>query len=187
MWAHSSTDSNYTAWAPNRPSTVEHNIKDCVLISLADEFLWRDVPCYKKAAAAPICQRDVDLEPETTPAETSTVTSAQNSTTPFSTHVELRDSDGYRNGNVFTVNRNGYLGPVCDDRWSDTEARIVCKQLGFTSGTKTSASYFGNVPDVFAMDEVNCGGSEATLQECDYRDHTQENCGTHEGAGVKCT
>ena len=42
-------------------------------------------------------------------------------------HVELRGGDGYSYGNVFATNINGYLGPVCDDHWTNTEATTVCR------------------------------------------------------------
>ena len=35
-------------------------------------------------------------------------------------------------GNVFAVNINGYLGPVCDDHWTDTEADTVCRYISLS-------------------------------------------------------
>jgi len=176
MWSHSSTDSTFTDWLPGHPNTEPHNTDDCVSISLYDDFLWRDVPCYTRITAAPICQRDLDLEITTT---------TQLSTTPYSTHVELRDGDGYSSGNVFVVNSDDYLGPVCDDSWSSIDAIVVCRQLGFTDGAATTGSYFGDVPSKFAMDEVGCTGNEGSLQECSYR--LTDDCSGNEGAGVKCS
>ena len=45
---------------------------------------------------------------------------------------------------------------------------------------------FGPVPDVFAMDNVQCQGNEIHITECQHLT-TEENCGGTEGAGVKCT
>ena len=86
---------------------------------------------------------------------------------------------------MFVVNSNNFYGPVCDDAWVDTNAAVVCRQLGFSSGTAKIGSYFGDVPDQFAMDDVNCSGYEATIQECEYS--TSDDCGTDEGAGVICS
>ena len=55
-------------------------------------------------------------------------------------------------GNVFAVNRLGYLGPICDDIWLDRNAMVVCRQLGFNSGVPRTQSFFGDVPTIFAMD-----------------------------------
>merc|ERR1719513_391649 len=73
MWSHSSIDSAYTDWLPGHPSTEPHNTDDCVSISLFDNLLWRDAPCYKNITAAPICQRDLDLDTTTT-AKPTTIT-----------------------------------------------------------------------------------------------------------------
>jgi len=182
MWGHSLTDSEYTAWATSRPSLEPHNHDDCVSISFSfyENFLWRDVPCYEKTTAAPICQMDLGLDITTT-----TTTTTLETTTPYSVHVELIDGDGYSSGNVFVVNSDNFYGPVCDDAWVDTNAAVVCRQLGFSNGTSTTNSFFGRVPDQFAMDGVHCYGSEATIQECQYS--TSDNCGFSEGAGVNCS
>merc|ERR1712013_873081 len=184
MWSHSSTDSTYTDWLPGHPSTEPHNTDDCVSISMFDNLLWRNAPCYKNITAAPICQRDLDLDTTTTAKPTTITTAKPSTTTPYPTQIELRDGNGYSSGNVFVVNRDGYLGPVCDDDWDSRDARVACRQLGFTDGTKTTSSYFGSVPSHFAMDDVNCSGNEEALQECGY--NKSDNCGSDEGAGVKC-
>ena len=44
---------------------------------------------------------------------------------------------------------------------------------------------FGSVPDVFAMDDVQCQGNENSISDCQHI--TEDDCGVAEGAGVKCT
>ena len=46
------------------------------------------------------------------------------------------------------------------------------------------ASEFGDVPNDFIIDNVNCGGRENALLSCKYSKH--HNCGVKEGAGVVC-
>ena len=48
----------------------------------------------------------------------------------------------------------------------------------------TRESEFGSVSSDFAMDNVNCDGEETTLLDCEY--DTEDDCGSHEGAGVVC-
>ena len=90
-------------------------------------------------------------------------------------------------GNVFVMNRDNYFGPVCDDSWGSVEARIVCRQLGFVDGSRTSRSHFGSVPSNFAMDSIDCSESnpETHIQDCPYS--TQDDCGSDEGGGVYCS
>ena len=103
----------------------------------------------------------------------------------FLVHVELRGGDGVSRGNVFAVNFLGYLGPICDDYWDEKDATVVCRQLGFNSGNATVESFFGDVSNIFAMDQVSCIGDEDTIQQCEYE--TLDDCEFNEGAGVVCS
>ena len=99
--------------------------------------------------------------------------------------VQLIGGSTDSEGNVFALNSENVWGPVCDDAWEDSNAQVVCRQLGFTNGTATRQSHFGNVSDVFSMDNVNCSGNEARIQDCSY--NLKDDCGRQEGAGVICS
>ena len=73
-----------------------------------------------------------------------------------------------------------------DDYWDDSDARVVCRMLGFSSNGATAVLYstYGSVVDNFIMDDVNCDGTEDSLEDCSYS--PTDNCGTSEGAGVIC-
>merc|ERR1719370_461831 len=75
--------------------------------------------------------------------------------------------------------------PVCDDLWSEEDANVVCRQLGYLHGQPTSNSQFGSVNTDFAMDDVQCNGDEELLWVCPFS--TSHNCGGSEGAGVICS
>ena len=82
-------------------------------------------------------------------------------------------------GNVYVNGR-----PVCDDYWSQSDATVICKMLGFVGGTATVGSHFGPVISNYGMDDVLCVGSETDIADCPHA--TTHNCLGHEGAGVRC-
>ena len=99
----------------------------------------------------------------------------------FSGKLTLRGGSRPSEGNVFF---NGE--PVCDDKWGNSEANVVCRELGFPLGAArvTKESHFGSVSSSFSMDDVKCGGDEASLEDCYYKSY--DDCGGSEGAGVVC-
>ena len=82
---------------------------------------------------------------------------------------------------------NGQWGTVCDDYWDISDAKVVCRQLGYTNASK--ALQGRNVPDGIGqiwLDDVNCDGTERNLTSCSHRGWGNEDCGHYEDAGVEC-
>ena len=82
---------------------------------------------------------------------------------------------------------NVYIGgkPVCDDRWDSVDGRVVCQELGYQDVLMPYLeSHFGRVESDFAMDDVECTGTEKALILCKHVKISD--CGRNEGAGVKC-
>ena len=83
-------------------------------------------------------------------------------------------------------------GTVCDDGWGTSDARVVCRQLGLPYGNAqpVGAAVFGRGTGQIWLDDVACGGSESSLDECLIRGYNQwgvHNCNHGEDAGVVCT
>ena len=77
-------------------------------------------------------------------------------------------------GTLMASNRLGDEGYVGDWRWSLTEAKVACHQLGFTAGAVgfTAGSLFRTAqkhqPRYESMYAVQCFGGEDHIQDCSY-------------------
>ena len=87
------------------------------------------------------------------------------------------------------VNYNSEWGTVCDDGWDDTDAGVVCRQLGFgSSGTAIGSSGFGNGSGPIWLDSVTCTGSESTLASCGHFGvGFRRICSHSQDAGIRCS
>ena len=94
----------------------------------------------------------------------------------------------YNDGRV-EVYYNGEWGTVCDDGWDDTDAGVVCRQLGFGSSGKAIASAgFGQGSGPIWLNNVTCNGNEITLARCDHLGVGDNgNCSHSRDASVICS
>ena len=86
------------------------------------------------------------------------------------------------------MNYNGEWGTVCDDGWDDTDAGVVCRQLGLgSSGTAIGSAVFGQGSGSIWLNSVTCTGSESILASCGHLGiGVTESCYHYEDAGVRC-
>ena len=102
--------------------------------------------------------------------------------------IRLVGGSSYNEGRV-EVNYNGEWGTVCDDGWDDTDAGVVCRQLGFgSSGTAIGSAGFGQGSGSIWLDSVTCTGSESTLASCGHFGvNVTRSCYHINDASVTCT
>ena len=86
------------------------------------------------------------------------------------------------------VNYNGEWGTVCDDGWDDTDAGVVCRQLGFgSSGTAIGSAGFGRGSGPVWLNYVTCTGNEPALASCGHLGvNIRKQCKHNKDVGVRC-
>jgi len=91
-------------------------------------------------------------------------------------------------GNVEICANNGW-GSICDDFWDRTEARVVCRQLGYEDTPDSIPrlrAYYGVTLSLIHLDDLDCDGTEETLLQCRHPGVGEQNCDNTEDAGVLC-
>ena len=99
--------------------------------------------------------------------------------------VDGAKSPSFHSGRV-EVFINGQWGTVCDDSWDSNAARVVCRQLGYTSGTAYGGAVYGQGSGRIWLDNLNCTGSEDSLLNCGHRGIGRHSCSHGEDASVVC-
>ncbi|CAH1239028.1 SSC5D [Branchiostoma lanceolatum] len=78
-------------------------------------------------------------------------------------------------------------GTVCDDKFDVNDANVVCRQLGYDGATEArKKSAFGRGSGRIWLDELACGGSETTIDDCGHSGWGKHDCAHNEDAGVVC-
>ncbi|KAK0671859.1 WC11 protein, partial [Pygoscelis papua] len=82
----------------------------------------------------------------------------------------------------------GFWGTVCDDSWDMQDAEVACRQLG--CGPAVSAldkAAFGEGTGPIWLEQVECQGTEPSLQDCCARPGDSGACRHKEDAAVNCS
>eukprot|EP00058_Branchiostoma_floridae_P007724 XP_002593212.1 hypothetical protein BRAFLDRAFT_120140 [Branchiostoma floridae] len=104
----------------------------------------------------------------------------------YNFQVRLRGGDYYSYGRV-EVYYNGQWGTVCDDGFGWNEANVVCHELGFDQvDTYYHNAHYGSGSGPIWLDDLNCYGSESSLQYCPHRGWGSHNCGHGNDVSVSC-
>ncbi|XP_025102840.1 uncharacterized protein LOC112569299 [Pomacea canaliculata] len=84
---------------------------------------------------------------------------------------------------------NGTWGTVCDDIFGKEEAQVTCRMLGFVrSQALVVASFmYGGGSGLIILDDLMCTGEETSLDQCDHRGFTENDCSHSEDVGIICS
>ncbi|XP_038068884.1 deleted in malignant brain tumors 1 protein-like [Patiria miniata] len=101
---------------------------------------------------------------------------------------DLRLVGGSRTSGRVEIYRGGSWGTICDSNWNETDAGIVCRQLGFSDALEAkSAAHFGQGSGPVHMDGVACEGSEEKITDCPSYCWEETSCSHSHDAGVICS
>ena len=117
---------------------------------------------------------------------------------PADGDLRLRGGATHNEGRLEIFHDNEW-GTICDDFFWRRDAKVACKQMGYT-GAEAYLTDVAVAPDRrFWLDDVNCVGNEAKLTECFYNSNVRNsssrtspqwgiaNCIPAEQVGVRCT
>ena len=107
------------------------------------------------------------------------------------TRGNIRLVNGSSNGSGrVEICRRGCWGTVCDDGWDNSDATVVCRQLGLDTekAITTRGAYFGEGSGPIHLTQVECDHQRQTLLGC-VPVHKREGineCAHSQDAGVIC-
>ena len=102
--------------------------------------------------------------------------------------IRLVDGDSNSEGRV-EVYHNGLWGTVCDDFFDLDDARVACRQLGFSDVISWESSFgYEDANGPIGIHSVECGGNESQLLDCSFRDDLETYvCFHFEDVRVTCS
>ncbi|XP_062609247.1 deleted in malignant brain tumors 1 protein-like [Saccostrea cucullata] len=169
----------------------EHGFKGGVVYSSSDELaryqpIWiGSVKCSGQEKRIVDCVFNYSVSPECGYDRSSAGVLCYNST-----GMKIRLAGGYNaNQGRVEISRDSVWGTICHNRWSTSDADVVCRQLHYASGTSYRDSYHGAGTGPVLMDRVSCFGSENSIFECANLGWNQsaDACKDHsQDAGVYC-
>ncbi|XP_045069835.1 neurotrypsin [Coregonus clupeaformis] len=150
-------------------------------------ILLDDVSCTGKEPNLSLCSRREWLRHDCSHKEDVNIRCRDKLThTLPSVPVRLVGGESVKEGRV-EVYFQGVWGTVCDDGWTDRDAEVVCRQLGYSGVAKARVmAYFGEGEGPIHVDNVKCSGEERSLVDCLKQPTGTHNCRHSEDAGVIC-
>lgn len=67
------------------------------------------------------------------------------------------------------VEKHGINGTICANGWTENDAMVVCRQMGYQGGAMFGARYYSSRTPIW-MSNVNCVGNETNINQCPYNE-----------------
>ena len=81
----------------------------------------------------------------------------------------------------------GQWGTMCDDSWHESDADVICKQLGFESAEQIFyRAQFGQGTGPILIDQIHCPDGAQSILDCEHNGWGSHDCRHDEDAGVLC-
>ena len=101
--------------------------------------------------------------------------------------VRLADGNWIGEGRV-EIFHDGAWGTICDDDWDIQDARVVCRELGFSEAViALTHAWFGAGSGTIWLENVRCLGNESSIGNCPHPGWEDHDCKHHEDASVICS
>ena len=83
---------------------------------------------------------------------------------------------------------NDIWGTICDDWLRNEDVSVLCRQLGLPHKYAKGArwKYFGEGSGQIWLSNVNCSGSESSLDDCLHSDWGIHDCTHEDDIGIFC-
>uniref|UniRef100_A0A8C3A699 Soluble scavenger receptor cysteine-rich domain-containing protein SSC5D n=1 Tax=Cyclopterus lumpus TaxID=8103 RepID=A0A8C3A699_CYCLU len=100
-------------------------------------------------------------------------------------NVKLSDGPNRCIGRVELFDK-GQWGTVCGESWDVNDANVACRQMDCGSTHKiTNTAEYGHGTGQTWHNQIECSGSELTLNQCPQRPFTNKTCNTTSIAGLE--
>ena len=100
--------------------------------------------------------------------------------------VRIRGTSSNSTGRV-EILYSGSWGTICHYGWDDTDATVVCRQLGFKFGRALRNGDGSEGKGEIWLNRVNCKGTETDIADCEATEWGTSFCFHFQDAGVVCT
>ncbi|ESO92625.1 hypothetical protein LOTGIDRAFT_233072 [Lottia gigantea] len=100
--------------------------------------------------------------------------------------LRLLGGDNYGRVEVYMQGPNEW-GTICGYYFSDVEAGVICRQLGYRTGKAVQMGGLGIGQGPIWLTYLKCNGTESKLTDCKHSDYTLPLCNHANDAGVICS